>query len=63
MGGTSGEIRGNSKINVYLDYREMTDDCMFETKIPDPKYKKRCKSLMELDSETEEWVLHYYLHT
>ena len=29
----------------------------------DPKYKKRCKSLMKQDSETGEWVLIFRLHT
>jgi hypothetical protein len=63
MGGTYGEIRGQSKIEVYLEYLEMTKDTIFETKIPDPEYKKHCKNLMVQDPETEEWVLHYHLHT
>ncbi len=36
MGGTYGEIRGQSKTEVYLEYLEMTEDSIFETKIPDP---------------------------
>ena len=63
MGGTYGEIRGQSKIEVYLEYLEMTEDSIFEMKIPDPEYKKHCKRTMVQDPEAEEWVLHYHLHT
>lgn len=63
MGGNNGEIRGPSKIEVYLEYLDMTEDSIFETKIPDPKNKKHCKRVMVQDPETEEWVLHYHLHT
>lgn len=63
MGGTNGEVRGQSKIEVYLEYVEMTEDTIFETKIPDPTYKKYCKKMMVQDPETEEWVLSYHLHS
>jgi hypothetical protein len=62
MGGFSGEKRGKSKIEVYLKYQEKFEDWegSFD---PDPKYKKFCKRQMIWDSDTGEWVLHYYLHT
>ena len=63
MGGTYGDIRGQSKIEVYLEYLKMTEDILFETKIPNPEYKNHCKRVMVGDPETEEWVLDYYLHT
>lgn len=65
MGGTSGEIRGRSKIEVYLKYVEEVESCAdtFGDRHPDPKYKKRCKELMAQDPETGEWVLPYHLHT
>jgi len=62
MGGASGEVSGRSKIEAYIKYQEITEgwDGSMD---PDPKYKKFCKSLMELDPETGEWVLYYHLHT
>jgi hypothetical protein len=63
MGGTHGEVRGKSKIKVYLKYQELVENTFFENKIPDPRYKKYCKQTMEWDPETEEWVLFYRLHT
>jgi hypothetical protein len=65
MGGTYGEIRGRSKIGVYLKYQEETDRLghTFLSKHPDPKYKKFCKSSMDWDPELGEWVLYYHLHT
>lgn len=62
MGGTSGEIRGKSKIDVYLKYQEETEEWDGSCN-PDPNYKKFCKEQMVLDPETEEWVLYYHLHT
>jgi hypothetical protein len=65
MGGTSGEIRGKSKIETYLKYTEMVDnhkDILGDAH-PDPKYKKICKKLMLQDQHTGEWVLQYHLHT
>lgn len=65
MGGHSGEIRGQSKIKVYLEYKELLSgwDSMFGYRDPDPKNKKYCKKLMVWDPDTGEWVLHYRLHT
>lgn len=65
MGGTRGEVRGNSKIEAYLEYSELVDGYgdLFQTHIPDPKNKKLCKRLMDQDPETGEWVLRYRLHT
>ena len=65
MGGTFGEIRGISKIDVYLKYVEEVESWgdTFGDRHPDQKYKKRCKELMVQDPETGEWVLRYHLHT
>ena len=65
MGGMNGEIRGQSKAETYRNYVEEVETFgdTFEDRHPDPKYKKKCKSLMMRDSETGEWVLHYHLHT
>ena len=65
MGGASGEIRGESKIEVYLKYKEETEGFgeMFQDCNPDPKHKKLCKKKMFRDPESGEWVLYYYLHT
>lgn len=65
MGGMINEVRGSSKIETYLKYAELVDGYgeTFQSHNPDPKYKKRCKSLMKQDSETGEWVLRYRLHT
>ncbi len=62
MGGARGEIRGKSKIEVYLEYKELCEDSPLDGKDPDPSSKKFCKSLMEQDPETEEWVLQYHLY-
>lgn len=65
MGGLSGQIRGKSKIETYLKYKEQVEqwEGLFEDQQPDPKFKKHCKSLMFQDSSTGEWVLNYHLHT
>lgn len=65
MGGTSGEIRGNSKIDVYLEYKELTESWCdtFLSRDPDPQYKKYCKKSMVWDPDTGAWVLYYHLHT
>ncbi len=62
MGGTCGQVSGKSKIDVYLQYAEKTEDWVGSAH-PDPKYKKFCKAQMIKDPETGEWVLHYHLHT
>jgi hypothetical protein len=62
MGGISGEIRGEKKIDVLLKYLEETEEWDGSC-YPDPQYKKFCKSQMVWDSETGEWVLYYHLHT
>jgi len=65
MGGLSGQIRGKSKIEVYLKYKEEVERLrgLFEDHRPDPSFKKFCKSLMFQDPSTGEWVLDYHLHT
>ena len=63
MGGTNGEVRGASKIEAYLKYAEIAENDMFPTRLPDPKNKKGCKRAMVWDPDTEEWVLHFHLHT
>ena len=65
MGGISGEVRGNSKINTYIKYEDLVREIGSDLsdRDPDPKYKKHCKKLMELDPETGEWVLYYHLHS
>jgi len=55
-------VRGKSKIDAYIDYQRITEN-WDGSAYPEPKNKKFCKSLMELDPETGEWVLHYHLHT
>jgi len=64
MGGMSGQIRGKSKIEVYLKYVEEAERCagVFEDVYP-PKNKRACKSLMVQDQETGEWILRYRWHT
>ena len=56
MGGHSGEIRGKSKIEVYLKYEEQIAGWggLFEDRDPDPKNKKYCKKLMVWDPDTGE---------
>lgn len=63
MGGTSGEIRGKTKIEVYSKYIEIINLDIFSACIPDPKNKKYCKKSMIWDPKNEEWVLFYRLHT
>ena len=65
MGGTSGEIRGRSKIEAYLKYANEVEGYgdLFLSHNPDPRNKKLCKSLMVQDPDAGEWVLWYRLHT
>lgn len=65
MGGTHGDVRGCSKIEAYCNYMNVVEQSRstFSSHYPDPKNKKRCKSLMEQDPVTREWVLQYHLHT
>ena len=65
MGGMTGEVRGQSKIETYLKYVAEVEGFgdMFQEHDPDPRNKKKCKSLMVQDPETGEWVLRYHLHT
>ncbi len=65
MGGLRGQIRGKSKLEAYLKYKEKIEQLegLFEDQYPDPKFKKYCKNLMFQDSTTGEWVLNYRLHT
>jgi hypothetical protein len=65
MGSFRGQIRGISKIDVYLKYvAEIKKwNGTFNSHNPDAKYKKVCKNLMEQDSESGEWILRYHFHT
>ena len=65
MGGMNGDVRRRSKAETYVAYAEMVEGFgeMFQTHIPDPAHKKECKRRMVQDPDTEEWVLHYHLHT
>ena len=65
MGGQSGETRGKSKIEAYLEYERLIEKVgeIFLSQNPNPKNKKLCKKLMMWDPDTEEWVLYYRLHT
>ena len=64
MGSIHGEIRGKSKIEVYLKYvDEIKKWDGFNEHFPDAKRKKVCKNLMEQDPDSEEWVLRYRFHT
>lgn len=63
MGGLVDEVRGKSKIETYLRYKEVAENEMFTTRIPNPVNKKLCKKSMVWDPNTEEWVLHFHLHT
>ena len=60
MGGMSGSVRGKSKIETYLKYKEIAENHI----LPDPfprLNKKVCKAAMVWDPRTEEWVLHFHL--
>jgi len=63
MGGTSGTVRGKSKIETYVKYAEIAESDMWGERVPDPHDKKGCKKEMTWDPQTGEWVLHYHLHT
>ncbi len=65
MGGMTGEVRGQSKIDAYLKYAEQVEDFgdTFQDHNPNPRDKKNCKKLMVQDPDTGEWVLHFHLHT
>ena len=65
MGGFTDQVRGLSKIETYLKYAELVDGYgeTFQSHNLDPKNKKLCKSLMNQDSATGEWVLSFHLHT
>jgi hypothetical protein len=64
MGGTSGEIRGRSKVETYLKYADFCEGIgsMMEDRNPDPAFKKYTKRQMVQAPETGEWVLYYHLH-
>ncbi len=62
MGGMSSEISRKSKIEVYLEYKEITKNWEGSCH-PDPNSKKECKSSMLQDPISKEWVLHFRLHT
>ena len=61
VGGMNSEIRGKSKAGAYRKYAAAVDreGQNFLDHNPDAKHKKLCKSLMQQDPETGEWVLRY----
>jgi len=65
MGGLSGEVRGKSKIEAYLNYVKEIERWggAMNSHEPDAEYKKVCKSLTKQDPETGEWVLRYHFHS
>ena len=65
MGGMTGEVRGRSKIEAYLEYAALVEGFgdTFQDRDPDPDYKKLCKREMSQDPSTGEWVLRFHLHT
>ncbi len=63
MGGSTGEVRGDSKIETYLEYEALTKDETDGSWNPNPAAKKECKRLMRKDPDTGEWVLAYRFHT
>jgi hypothetical protein len=65
MGGFRGEVRGESKIEVYIKYVAEIKRWggTFNSHDPDAKYKKVGKNLMEQDPSSGEWVLRYHFHT
>ena len=62
MGGMSGEARGKSKIETYLEYKRIAESDMWADRDP-PLNKKICYKKMVQDPEAEEWVLHFHVHT
>ena len=65
MGGYSGEVRGKSKIETYLNYLGEIERVggPFNSHEPPRQKKKLCKSLMKQDPKSEEWILPYHFHT
>jgi hypothetical protein len=62
MGGASGEVSGKTKIETYQRYIEQAEK-MEGSWDPPPRLKKICKSLMEKDADTGEWILRYHWHS
>lgn len=62
MGGSSGEIRGKTKIETYLRYAEQAEK-QEGSWHPPVQNKKECKRLMEKDPGTGEWILRFHWHT
>lgn len=48
MGGQSGETRGKSKIEAYLEYERLIEKVgeIFLSRNPNPKNKKLCMTLL-----------------
>ena len=65
MGGMTDEIRGNSKAEIFQEYKSRTEDHLgyFNDFTPDPFYKKVCKRHMIWDPDAGEWVLRFHAHT
>ena len=60
-GGGSGPVEDRDVLKYVAEVEGFGD--MFQEHDPDPRNKKKCKSLMVQDPETGEWVLRYHLHT
>lgn len=59
--GTGGEVRGKTKIQTYIKYKERCESWP-GSHAPDPDGKKYCYKCMEWDDRREEWVLPYFWH-
>ncbi len=58
MGGYGGTVKGKSKIETYLRYKEKCEEWDLD-RHPDPKCKKFCKKSMIWDDARKEWVLEF----
>jgi len=55
--GASGELRGKTRIEVYLRYQGLRQDDSWDWH---PDNKKDTKKAMFRDPQTGEWVLRFY---
>jgi hypothetical protein len=63
VGGSTGEVRGETKVKTYLRCVEETKDWLEGSWHPHPSFKKERKRLMERNQDTGEWVLRFRFHT
>lgn len=61
MGGTWGEVRGQTKIETYLRYVDRCEGWP-GSHYPTPTGKKWCYKQMQWDDKGEEWVLSFRFH-